>query len=281
MEVKQWKNVLSAKEEHTITGNIEIVEDFNMPQLERTRRVWIYLPPDYETTVRDYPVLYMHDGQNLFDEATANYGEWEIDETIEQLFNEGQTAGVIVVGIDCHPSKRRNEYSPWQHQEENLGGAGAEYVEFLVETLKPYIDQNYRTLKDRDHTAIAGSSMGGFISLYAGFKYQTVFSKIGAFSPALFFNPQQMNQFLKDKGKTEKMKVYIDVGTKETLDLDYLDYLITADDYLADVKQTAAVLENIGFAKENLQLKIDKGAQHQESDWAKRFPPAFLWLFEE
>src|SRR5690606_36165183 len=144
------------------------------------------LPPDYETSAKYYPVLYMHDGQNLFDVRTSFSGEWKVDEHLDSLFLLGDP-GCIVVGIDNGGTNRINEYSPWVNPQYG-GGQGDQYIEFLIETLKPYIDQNYRTLPDAEHTGIMGSSMGGLISYYGGLTNQNVFGRIGAFSSSFWFS---------------------------------------------------------------------------------------------
>lgn len=172
---------------HTIVGNI-ITFKMKIPQLDnRERRIWVYLPPDYNQSNRRYPVLYMHDGQNLFDQATSFAGEWQVDETLERLFKEKGFA-IIVVGIDNGGERRIDEYSPWVNSEYGRGGEGDAYVRFIVETLKPYIDSKYRTLPNE--TGIMGSSLGGLISIYAGFKYPEVFKYVGAMSSAFWFNPE-------------------------------------------------------------------------------------------
>ncbi|MFN2396927.1 MAG: alpha/beta hydrolase-fold protein, partial [Bacteroidales bacterium] len=150
----------------TAAENVHIInEAFYMPQLDRNRRIWIYLPPDYDQTQKNYPVIYMHDGQNLFDVETSFMGEWEVDETLNDLAARGYNVP-IVVGIDNGGNHRANEYLPYFFSNLNAGGEGDEYMEFIVETLKPFIDNEYRTLPDRENTGIIGSSLGGVISLY-------------------------------------------------------------------------------------------------------------------
>ena len=192
-----WADLVNQEQDSTLKGQGEVIEEFTMPQLGRERRIWVYLPPEYEASTQSYPVLYMHDGQNLFDKSASYDGEWEVDETLNQLFAGGETEGIIIVGIDCEPECRRDEYSPWERTLIEQGGEGDDYLDFLVNNLKPYIDKNYRTLPDREHTGIGGSSMGGFISLYGGLKYQEVFSKIAAFSPAIFVHPDKLDDFIR------------------------------------------------------------------------------------
>ncbi len=132
----------------TAASNVKIIStDFFIPQLNRNRRIWMYFPPAYETSGSSYPVLYMHDGQNLFDAITSFSGEWEVDETLNKLAAEGKRVP-LVVGIDNGGADRISEYTPWSNTQYG-GGDGEKYMKFIVETLKPYIDQHYRTLPDR------------------------------------------------------------------------------------------------------------------------------------
>ena len=189
LEILGWEDLGSSNS--TAADNVSVLdEDFYIPQLDRYRRIWIYLPPDYEDNPdQHYRVLYMHDGQNVFDESTSFAGEWEVDESLNDLFLDGDK-GCIVVAIDNGADLRINEYSPWYNATYQAGGEGEAYVDFIVETLKPYIDSNFRTLPDRQHTGIMGSSLGGLISHYAMVEHPEVFGKVGVFSPAYWFNPE-------------------------------------------------------------------------------------------
>jgi len=258
-------------EEHTIVGDVTTIEDFNMPELKRTRDIWIYVPPDYQdNTSKHYPVLYVQDGQNLFDVITSSSGEWGIDETMENFFENGQTEGVIVVGIENGGTHRTQEYSPWEFQYDNeiLGGEGDKYVDFIVNTLKPHIDENYRTLSNRENTGIGGSSMGGLISLYAAIKYQEIFSKVCVMSSAFWIGSDNTLSFLASNPKEDNMLIYLDAGELEGQDM---------------VDNTNGVYEKlleIGFSQDDLMKVLDEDGQHNEAFWRERFPDAFLWLFE-
>ncbi|MBL7775051.1 MAG: alpha/beta hydrolase, partial [Saprospiraceae bacterium] len=152
IQVAGWED-RSAGGGGTAAPNVfELDDDFYMPQLQRRRRVWVYLPPDYATARKRYPVLYMHDGQNLFDNNTSSFGEWQVDEALNRLFNQGDY-GCIVVGIDNGGAKRLDEYSPWKNPEYG-GGEGKAYLDFIVRTLKPHIDSVYRTLPGCESTGI-------------------------------------------------------------------------------------------------------------------------------
>ncbi|MCX7970382.1 MAG: alpha/beta hydrolase-fold protein [Negativicutes bacterium] len=252
---------------HTISGNVRIRQYFPMPQLRRRRRVWVYLPPGYDDSDRRYPVLYMHDGQNLFDAATSHAGEWMVDKTIDRLVTTGKTIGTIVVAVDNGRSRRAAEYCPgWQ---------GEMYGDFLVHTLKPYIDRHFRTRPEREHTGIAGSSLGGVISLYTGLRYQEVFGRVGAFSPAVFVGQADYTQFYSRFSDT---RIYLDVGTRE---VGRRSGLVTDQSYFSRVVDFYWGLRAIGYDEHQLKLVLDYGAGHSEAEWARRFPAAYLWLFDD
>jgi predicted alpha/beta superfamily hydrolase len=246
--------------------NVEIIDDFYMPQLDRNRRIWLYLPPDYENTTKSYPVLYMHDGQNVFDQATSAFGEWEVDESLNALFEEGDD-GVIVVAIDNDNLERLNEYSPWVNPQYG-GGDGDDYIDFIVETLKPYIDDNYRTLDGREHTGIMGSSMGGLISLYGAIEHQDVFSKAGVFSASFWFS-NQCYSHVSNTGKEEEMKIYLIAGALEG----------SGGGQVTDMYAMYNTLLNAGFSETEVVAIDHPNGQHSEWYWAREFPDAYEWLY--
>lgn len=264
---------------------LQILDAFQLPQLARDRAIRLYLPRDYHTTLRRYPVIYMQDGQNVFDDATASYGRsWRVGETLDAL-HEQSGQGAIVVAIDCGEDLRRfNEYSPWQMDAQFAlpgrdiqglhasGGEGEAYVRFLAETLKPYIDQHYRTLSDRQHTVIAGSSMGGYISLYAGMTRPAVFGVLGVFSPAFWFNRQAMFDLVERTTLVCPMRIYMDMGSDETSDHTRSDF---AQVYLQGSRDMHALLQN----KNNLEVEYIEGAGHQHNElaWSLRFPHFARW----
>ena len=210
VEVAHWADHFPKKERHsTASKNVHIVdESFYIPQLDRHRRVWIYLPESYGTSKKKYPVLYMNDGQNVFDEATSAYGEWGVDEALDSLGKQHKE--IIVIAVDNGADKRLNEYSPYD-MEKYGKGEGDQYVDFLVQTLKPYIDKHYRSKKDEKNTFIAGSSMGGLISFYAILKYPKIFGAAGVFSPAFWITPQLKN-INPGQAKKVKGKIYFYAG---------------------------------------------------------------------
>lgn len=250
----------------TANAQVQVLTDsFFMPQLNRYRRIWAYLPPDYDSlTSKRYPVIYMHDAQNLFDNLTAFSGEWEVDESMNSLFQQGDP-GAIVIGINNGGSQRINEYSPWVNSQYG-GGQGDEYVDFIVQTLKPYIDQQFRTDSTRLGTAIWGSSMGGLISQYAAMQYQSVFSKVGVFSPSLWFNSGVYTQ-VSTIGKQFPMKFFILAGAQESANL------------VTQVTQLKNDLLANGFTAAEVELVIKADGQHSEWFWRREFKPAYQWLF--
>jgi predicted alpha/beta superfamily hydrolase len=254
----------SAKSSTALPGVSLLGEPLAMPGLERRRQLRLYLPPGYATSGKRYPVLYMHDGQNLFDNATAYAGEWKVDETLDALAREGKLE-MIVVGIDNGQEKRMTELNAWDNQ--RIGkGEGREYTDFIVRTVKPMIDRQYRTLPGREHTAIMGSSMGGLASHYALVQYPQVFSKAGVFSPA-YWTAQPAFDFVAAKPVPKDARVFLLMGEKEGPQMN------------ADVKRMAEVMKKTGHPAANTVLKIVPGAEHNEAFWAGELREALLWMF--
>lgn len=251
----------------TAAANVSIMDDaFYIPQFDRNRKIWIYLPPDYETSGKNYPVMYMHDGQNLFDAATSFAGEWQVDESLNTLFKAGAPA-TIVVGIENGGANRIAEYTPWSNRNYG-GGDGDRYLQFLVETLKPAIDAKYRTLPDRENTAIAGSSLGGLISWYAGIKYQNIFGKIGVFSPSFWFSDSCYIMAAETPQQYET-RFYFVAGGKEGSDNEVVDAC----------ESMMAVMQNAGYSAQHMALSVNPDGTHSEWFWRSEFPGFYLWLW--
>lgn len=229
-----------------------------------SHKIWLYLPPNYQNTTEKYPVIYMHDAQNLFDTKTSFVGEWCIDETLNALYKKTGES-FIVVGIENGGEKRIEEYTPWQHQKYG-GGKGAMYINFLVDELKPFIDNNYRTKIDAKNTAIIGSSLGGLISFYGGLKYPEVFGKIGALSTSFWFS-KEVFDFAKENGNQKNTKLYFLVGGKE------------GDSMVPDTENMAKILKDVGFKKEYLKTKIVPEGQHTEAFWKAEFLEVITFLY--
>jgi len=252
----------------TATDNVSIIDDnFYMPQLDRYRRIWVYLPQNYFNNPDEhYPVLYMHDGQNVFDAFTSFAGEWEVDETLNGLEDQGVKVP-IVVAIDNGGVLRTDEYSPWVNTNYG-GGEGDAYVDFITETLKPYIDDNFRTLPDQIHTGIMGSSLGGLISYYGAINRQDIFGKAGLFSPSYWFSDTVWT-FLQEIGSELDMRIYQMTGSLEG-GVMVAQTLLMHDSLLS-----------VGFTENELNTLIIQGGEHNELLWSSQFEDAYLWLFAD
>jgi alpha-glucosidase len=238
---------------------------FVIPGLGRERTVRIYLPPGYESGAQHYPVLYMHDGQNLFDEATAYIGkEWGVDEALNALA-KSQGLRVIVVGIDNGGVERIHELNAWDNPQYGRG-EGEQYMAFVVDVLKPWVDRHYRTRPDRRHTAIMGSSMGGLISSYAISHYSAVFGGAGIFSPAYWLAPQVFAD-TEAHPPPRATRVYFYAGGSEN------------DTMVPDMQRMVAVLRRAGLPPRNLAVEINPVGRHDEDAWRAEFPRAVAWLF--
>ncbi|RYZ20963.1 MAG: alpha/beta hydrolase [Chitinophagaceae bacterium] len=261
VSIAGWKDHFGpAEKKSSATSRVRIIsERFYMPQLDRYRRVWVCLPKGYERGGH-YGVLYMHDGQNLFEDTTAFSGEWGVDEAMDTL--QQHTGGLIIVGIDHGGATRINEYSPYDM--ERFGkGEGAAYTGFLVNTLKPYIDSAYRTRKGRADTYIAGSSMGGLISMYAILHYPDVFGGAGVFSPAFWVAPAIRRDVLR-LGQNLKGRVYFYAGDQESKEM------------VSDMMRVHESLRKVSRAP--LHVVVRPGGKHNEPTWRQEFPAFVEWV---
>jgi len=250
-----------------ISGNAQSTASKNVstftieaPQLKTTKKIWIYLPEGYATTVKKkFSVIYMHDAQNLFDAKTSFVGEWNVDEKLDSL-----KAQVIVVGIEHGNEKRIEELTPYKN--EKYGGGNADnYVDFIVKTLKPYIDKNYRTKTKPKNTIIMGSSLGGLVSYYAAVKYPEVFGKAGVFSPSFWFSKEIFT--FTEKAPKIKTKIYFLCGDNED---ENMVKDMTKMEHLLDTKRC--------YCLHLTKTKVVKNGQHNEKLWRDGFAKAILWL---
>ncbi|WP_298317881.1 alpha/beta hydrolase-fold protein [uncultured Aquimarina sp.] len=249
----------------TAQSNVKVVEkQFEIAGLDRNRQIRVYLPPSYHTSDKKHPVLYMHDAQNLFDKYTSYSGEWEVDESLNQLAKTSDIE-LIVVGIDNGAEKRMNELSPWKNSQ--FGEAeGEAYMKFIVNQIKPYIDNNYRTLADKNNTAIIGSSMGGLISHYAIYEYPEIFSKVGIFSPSYWYSDDVFT-FTKNNPIPKEARLFLLVGKKE------------GQGMTENTEKMHTQILSSNHPKENIHMIIDPEGEHNEAFWKKHFTSAIEWLF--
>jgi predicted alpha/beta superfamily hydrolase len=265
---------------HRTVGHVLVAKNVHSPQLNNDRDIIVYLPPSYDSSSKHYPVLYMHDGQNLFDHATSFAGEWLVDETLQELaYEEGLET--IVVGISNKGAKRLDEYSPFVDHSFG-GGLGNKYISFISNTLKPLIDSEFRTLPQRRKTGIMGSSMGGLISLYAFFFRENIFGFAGAMSPSLWFAHGAIYGYIETASYLPG-KVYIDAGTRE---LGGSAHAVASRsrsrNYYAGVRRMKRLLVKKGYRPTRDILYIEeKWARHGEEAWARRLPRAIRFFLEQ
>lgn len=246
---------------------IELLSDnYDVPQLATNRRIQILLPHNYyEQPDRHYPVLYLTDAQNLFG-AGSSYGNWNIDRKLAVLAARGR-ADVIIVAIDHGNKERIREFSPYDMPRHGKG-RGRDFLRFITTTLKKEIDHKYRTLPDRLHTGIGGSSLGGLLAAYAGLMHPDVFSKLMVFSPSLWLSPRiyfdAMHFF-----EPFETRMYLYGGNREGANM------VKNLEYLYETLEK----QGYGYDRVQLQLEIDPFGKHHESRWGEEFPRALEWLF--
>ncbi len=234
------------------------------PQLRNRRDVDVYLPPSYGSGRRRYPVVYMHDGQNLSDPSIAFAGTWHLDDVLARLAERGLE--MIVVGIHNVPDTRLVEYSPFPDRKHG-GGAADRYLAFVTDTLKPRVDRTFRTMRVSHQTATLGSSMGGLFSLYAWLRRPDVFSLAGIMSASLWYGREKLFDFV--EASTVRGRVYVDVGTAEGAGT------------LRDARTLRAMLEAKGLREgESLRYLEARGGRHDEESWSRRVGAALEFLLD-
>lgn len=273
-----WHSYLEHKNGHyhTVVGNLRLRHNFWSPQLRNHRDILVYLPPSYHHSNRRYPVLYMQDGQNLFDAATSYAGEWRVDETMEALSHSGYEA--IVVGIPNMGERRLDEYSPFRDPRHG-GGEGNRYVDFVADTLKQVIDADFRTESAATATGIMGSSMGGLISLYAFFHRPQVFGFAGVMSPSVWFANEALLRYMEDV-PYQPGKIYLDAGTREYAGF-RADVLVHAASrqYYGRVRRMKRILVQKGYRPVYQLLHVEeKEGRHEEAAWARRLHRAIRFF---
>lgn len=285
------------------------IETFTItiPQLgDRLRNIQVYLPPDYDSSEKSYPVFYLHAGQYLFNPPQEANGDYNIDEKLDQLFFGGLIHGVIVVGIEIDYEHDWDEDSPWVNQDmrdwvsasasdPSAGGEGFAFLDFIVRTLKPEVDSRYRTLIDRENTAIGGFCKNGLLPVIAGIKYSNVFSKVMTMSPAVWFaegggrwlSNNRLINYIKENPIPENVKFYIDIGTEESsgrrpsVRNQNGKRITYPQAYVEGAKALVNVLREGGVPETNLFFKVVDGSTGTRDERAENLDNVFLWFFGE
>lgn len=265
--VPYWRQDGSTASIAKLMPEIQLVsENFSIPQLGTNRAIHILLPHNYaQNTDKHYPVLYMQDGQNLFRDGSS-YGNWEIDKRLSLLSKQNK-GEVIIVTINHGDKDRFKEYSPYTVEKKGKG-MGMKYANFIVRTLKPYIDANYRTRPEAQFTGIGGSSMGGLISLYAGLMYPETIGRLMIFSPSLWVSNKiyfDISEFFSPVNS----RIYLYGGGKEGATM------------IPSVKKIKDTIESQGWSTDKVDVKVsfDSRGEHTEKRWGQEFPKALEWLF--
>jgi predicted alpha/beta superfamily hydrolase len=281
LEIQGWRDDFPAS---TASNNVHVLDEaFYMPQLDRSRKIWIYLPADYANSEKHYPVIYMQDGQHLFDEATSQGRigpiEWAVDEILDQSENP-----CIIVAINHQDDYRDREPEFFFHpNQQHPKVEGQEYVRFIVENLKPYVDEHFRTLPEKEYTGIAGSSLGGLISLYAGLHYPTVFGKMGIFSPSVWLDEGHVERDIlkmastsKEQNPFEGQAWYFYAGHQENRRKEDGTFVRMHD----DVQRVLELMKQVGADPRTLTLHTDPVGRHGALYWREAFPHFYNWFSE-
>ena len=259
----QWLDYANAYgPTHTVSGTVKVLRQVASPQLDNRRDLLVYLPPAWERGA-DFPVVYMHDGQNLFDRSTSYAGEWEVDKTLDAAAGGGLE--VIVVGIPNMGPARLDEYSPFPDPRHG-GGRGDAYLDFIVETVKPLVERDFPVRVGVENTGIGGSSMGGLISLYGFLQRPATFGFACAMSPSLWFGGRAIFEQIADL-EAPHGRLYIDIGTGEN------------PAAVTDARRLLEALVRKGYRRgHDLRFVFDRGGRHHEEDWGKRLGVALEFL---
>jgi len=250
------------------------LHEFRSAIFGNTRLLRVWVPPDYNAkSATRYPVLYLNDGQNLFDPATAFAGvHWQVGETATRLISEQKIPPLIIVGID-NTKQRAREYIPYRSQDPRVFFAkGKYYPDFLRYEVMPLIEQNYSILKGPENTGLGGSSLGGLITLYTQLAAPGLFDRLLIESPSLFVANRKVldesRRFLKWPSR-----VYVGIGTREAGNAEKDARIV------GDVRELEAILREAGLDEQHLEVRVDERATHSESAWATRFPEALEFLY--
>jgi predicted alpha/beta superfamily hydrolase len=261
----------SPARQSSISGEVRVHQNFESRILGNKRNISVYLPPDYDAQPKKkYPVLYMHDGQNIFDGMTSYIpnAEWRADESAEMLIRAGLIQPLIIVGIDNAQMDRANEYLPTRNN--NMGGRAKEYGRFLTEEVMPFVQKTYRVRTDAKSTALAGSSFGGVITCVLGMQYPDRFGSLALVSPSVWWDDRVLLKLIARMPKKTAQRIWIDMGTKE------------GQRAVADATTLAEAYESQGWHRgKDLWLVIENGAEHNEPSWARRMGEILITLFRK
>ncbi len=254
----------------TSTVTLRTHSQFRSKFLPDARDITVFLPPGYERA-RDvrYPVLYMHDGQNLFDpELAFKKGEhWRVGETASELIDAGRIDPLIIVGLANTGPRRVHEYTP-THDRRRGGGEADNYGRLIIEELKPLIDTTYRTLPDSIHTGMAGSSLGGLVTLYLGLKRPDVFGRLGVMSPSVWWDRRVILRNVRESRPKPRLRIWVDMGTRE------------GRQHLENARLLKVGLLKAGWVDhDDLHYEEAPGGTHSESAWGGRFGRVLEWLY--
>lgn len=277
-----WQPYLQDKDpfHHSVVGDLRITPWIYSPQLNNHRDLFVHLPPSYQQGEQRYPVLYMQDGQNLFDRAISYSGEWEVDETMLAL-ERVLRMEAIIVGIPNAGADRINEYSPFIDPEYG-GGRGDAYLDFLVHTVKPIIDADFRTLPHRAATGIGGSSMGGLISIYGYLTHPDTFGICASMSGAYWFADKAIIDFTARNEPPPPGRVYLDSGTGEKTEPEGSTLRGLARCFCDDVQAVQAILVGKGYRDDDdIKYVQEINGLHSETVWARRLPLALRFLMRD
>jgi len=271
--------ITSFDKEHTVVGWLEILP-LQSTVFHNTRMLRVLVPANYfspHNAGRSYPVLYMQDGQELFDRATSQPGEWQMDETVEHLVGSFQIPPMFVVGIDNAGEQRAAEYLPYpapqqDHLKDEKSVHGKEYMRFLLTEVMPFVEKHYRIARGPQNTGLGGSSYGGDIALYTALQHPGVFGHLLVESPLLAIGNGQL---LKDaeRAKVLPRKLYVGVGTAESGDSPH------HEEALKDVQELESILRKKGMGAARLKVMVEEGGQQNPVAWAHRLPEALLFLY--
>jgi predicted alpha/beta superfamily hydrolase len=251
------------------SGQLRKHEQFRSRFLRNQRDLIVYTPPGYHAQpARRFPVLYLHDGQNLFDGATSFIPgqDWHVGPTANHFIHSGEVEPLIIVGM-YNTRARLREYTP-THVPRLGGGRADRYAKFLIEEVKPFVDREYRTLCGSQHTGIGGSSLGGLVSLYLGLKHSAIFGRIAALSPAVWWNQLVIHRFAESMSVAPRPRIWLDIGTRE------------GPRIVRYVEQFRDVLLQKGWRPgQDLHYERVEGAEHNEAAWAQRVGPFLRFLY--